>query len=170
MTCIRRLVCIETRAYAHAGCMWHALVHSAQITHSAPLSEPKPPPCPLRFTEGRSDCPHAPPASPVTWPPWRCPITSHFYTPHIGLQWGRPVEAENTSRMPQALVRGQGRGGPASPRFAVGTTRRCSECAVAKLFFYEDRGWPSAMAEAHQGRAKLVAENPLETPGSGLRE
>ena len=54
VTCIRRLACIETRAYAHAGCMWHALLHSAQITHSDPLSEPKPPPCPLRFTEARS--------------------------------------------------------------------------------------------------------------------
>ena len=37
-------------------------------------------------------------------------------------------------------------------------------------FFYEDRGWPSAMAEAHQGRAKLVAEDPLGTPRSGLHE
>ena len=62
-------------------------------------------------------------------------IISHFHTLHIGLQWGRPVEAENTSRMPQVLVRGQERGGHAPPWFAVSTTRRCSECAVAKLFF-----------------------------------
>ena len=72
--------------------------------------------------------------------------------------------------MPQALVRGQGRSAPASPWFEVSTARCCRERAVAKLFFYADEGWLSVMAEAHQDRAKLVAEDPSRTLRSGFHK
>ena len=42
--------------------------------------------------------------------------------------------AENTSHMAQVLVRDRKDGGTATPWFAVGTTGRYSERAVAKLF------------------------------------
>ena len=48
------VACIEMCAYAHARCMWHALVHSARITYLAPLFELKPSPCPFCFMEARS--------------------------------------------------------------------------------------------------------------------
>ena len=154
------IVCIETHTYAHAGCMWHALVHSVQITHSAPPSEPKPSLCPLRFTEARSwvdgaapmprqrPRSHGPPGDALS------PLTS--IRPILGCSGG----ALWRLRTPPACRK----------RFFFLPGSRSAPPAVAasvlwqNCFFYEGRGWPVGDGRSTSGQSETRRGGSLGDP------